>query len=103
MLYVPDVDAAFQRAIDAGATAIMPPADMFWGDRFGTLADPFGHQWSMATHKEDLSREEIHRRGAAAMAAMGTPGRLRTAGTRCGWKFLLRSRLELPPGPSDPT
>jgi PhnB protein len=73
-LYVADVDAAFQRAVDAGAKAIMPPADMFWGDRFGTLVDPFGHQWSLATHKEDLSREEIRKRGAAAMASTGTPG-----------------------------
>jgi uncharacterized glyoxalase superfamily protein PhnB len=72
-LYVPDVDTAFQRAVDAGATAIMPPADMFWGDRFGKLVDPFGHQWAMATHKEDLSPEEIRKRGAAAMASMGTP------------------------------
>jgi PhnB protein len=72
-LYVPDVDAAFKRAVDAGARAIMPPTDMFWGDRFGKLADPFGHEWAMATHKEDLSPEEIRQRGAAAMAAMGTP------------------------------
>jgi uncharacterized glyoxalase superfamily protein PhnB len=69
-LYVPDVDTAFQRAVDAGAKAIMPPTDMFWGDRFGTLVDPFGHQWSMATHKEDLSPEEIRKRGAVAMASM---------------------------------
>jgi PhnB protein len=73
-LYVPDVDVAFQRAVDAGAKATMPPADMFWGDRFGKLVDPFGHAWGMATHKEDLSPEEIRRRGAAAMAAMGKPG-----------------------------
>jgi PhnB protein len=69
-LYVPDVDAAFKRAVDAGAKAIMPPADMFWGDRFAKLTDPFGHQWAMATHKEDLSPEEIEKRGKAAMAAM---------------------------------
>ena len=74
LLYVPDVDSAFQRAVDAGAKALMPPADMFWGDRFGTLVDPFGHQWSMATHKEDLSREEIRQRGAVAMASMCAPG-----------------------------
>ena len=73
-LYVPDVDAAFKRAIDAGAEAIMPPADMFWGDRFGKLVDPFGHEWAVATHKEDLSREEIHKRGAAFTAAMSKPG-----------------------------
>jgi PhnB protein len=69
-LYVPDVDAAFQQAADAGAKAIMPPADMFWGDRFGKLVDPFGHEWAMATHKEDLAPEEIRKRGAAAMASM---------------------------------
>ena len=73
-LYVPDVDAAFKRAVDAGAKAVMPPADMFWGDRFGKLVDPFGHHWAMATHKEDLSPEEVRKRGAAAMAAMGKPG-----------------------------
>jgi PhnB protein len=73
-LYVPDVDTAFKRAVDAGAKAIMPPTDMFWGDRFGKLVDPFGHQWAMATHKEDLSHEEIQKRGAAAMASMGQPG-----------------------------
>ena len=73
-LYVPDVDAAFKRAVDAGAKAIVPPTDMFWGDRFGKLVDPFGHEWAIATHKEDLSPEEIRKRGAAAMAAMGAPG-----------------------------
>jgi PhnB protein len=73
-LYVPDVDTAFKRAVDAGAKAIMAPTDMFWGDRFGKLADPFGHEWAMATHKEDLSPEEIRKRGTAAMASMGRPG-----------------------------
>jgi PhnB protein len=72
-LYVPDVDKAFKRAVDAGAKAVMPPTDMFWGDRFGKLADPFGHEWAMATHKEDLRPEEIRQRGAAAMASMGKP------------------------------
>jgi PhnB protein len=73
-MYVPDVDTAFKRAVDAGAKSTMAPTDMFWGDRFGKLVDPFGHEWAMATHKEDLSEEEIRKRGAAAMAAMGTPG-----------------------------
>jgi PhnB protein len=68
---VPDVDSAFKRAVDAGAKAIMPPTDMFWGDRFGKLVDPFGHEWAMATHKEDLTPEEIRKRGAVAMTAMG--------------------------------
>ena len=72
-LYVPEVDTAFQRAIDAGAKALVPPTDMFWGDRFGKLVDPFGHEWAMATHQEDLSPEEVRTRGAAAMAAMCQP------------------------------
>jgi PhnB protein len=57
--YVDDCDAAFQRAIEAGATAKMPPEDMFWGDRYGVLCDPFGHVWSIATHVCDLSPEEM--------------------------------------------
>jgi PhnB protein len=68
-LYVEDVDAAFQQATDAGATVTMPLEDMFWGDRFGSVTDPFGHHWSLATHKEDLTEEEIAERGQAAMAA----------------------------------
>ncbi|WP_144638349.1 VOC family protein [Bordetella genomosp. 13] len=58
-LYVEDVDAAMAQAAAAGATVTMPPADMFWGDRYGQLIDPFGHKWSLATHKQDLSPEEI--------------------------------------------
>jgi len=69
-LYSEDVDAAFQKAVSAGATATMEPDDMFWGDRFGTVTDPYGHVWSIATHKEDLAPEEIAERGKAAMAAM---------------------------------
>jgi PhnB protein len=70
-LNVEDIDAAFQKAVAAGAKAIMPPMDMFWGDRFGKVYDPFGHEWSMATHKEDLSPEEMKKRGEAAFAQMG--------------------------------
>jgi len=66
-LYVPDVDAAFKRAVDAGAKVIMPAEDMFWGDRFGKVSDPFGHHWGIATHKEDLTPEEIGRRAAASI------------------------------------
>jgi uncharacterized glyoxalase superfamily protein PhnB len=62
---VPDVDAAFARAVAAGAEAIVPVTDMFWGDRFGRVADPFGIRWGIATHREDLSPEEIGRRAAA--------------------------------------
>jgi PhnB protein len=69
-MYVEDVDAAFQRAVDAGATATMPPEDMFWGDRFSTLTDPFGHVWNLATHIEDLTPEEIEERARQAMAEM---------------------------------
>lgn len=58
-LYVEDVDAAFARAIEAGAKEVMAPADMFWGDRYSVVTDPFGHQWSLATHIRDLSPEEI--------------------------------------------
>lgn len=69
-LYVKDVDASFKQAVAAGAKADMPPADMFWGDRFGKLTDPFGHSWSMATHKEDVAPEEMKKRGEAFMAKM---------------------------------
>lgn len=62
-----DVDAAFERAVAAGAKAIFPPTDMFWGDRFCKVADPFGHMWSIATHKEDLTPAEMMRRGEEAM------------------------------------
>ena len=58
-LYVEDVDAAFEQAVAAGATVTMPPADMFWGDRFGKLSDPFGHIWSLATHVKDPTPEEL--------------------------------------------
>ena len=67
-LQVQDADATFARAVAAGATVTMPLADMFWGDRYGQLTDPFGHRWSIATHVRDLSPEQIR---AAAAAAMG--------------------------------
>ena len=67
-LYVEDVDATYNRAVSAGAKADTPPADMFWGDRYGKLTDPFGHSWSVATHKEDVAPAEIEKRGRAAMA-----------------------------------
>jgi PhnB protein len=71
-MYVTDVDAAFARAVEAGAKAVMPPADMFWGDRYGRLVDPFGHHWSIAEHLEDLTPEQTKERMTAAMAAMGS-------------------------------
>jgi uncharacterized glyoxalase superfamily protein PhnB len=58
-LYVPDTDAAFKRAVDAGAKATMPPADMFWGDRMGQVADPFGQKWTIATHVKDMTPAEM--------------------------------------------
>jgi uncharacterized glyoxalase superfamily protein PhnB len=65
MVYVKDVDAAFERAEKAGCTVQMPLEDMFWGDRYGKLQDPFGHHWSLATHKEDVAPEEMAKRMAA--------------------------------------
>ncbi|MDQ1815502.1 VOC family protein [Massilia scottii] len=70
-LYVQDADAAFQRAIDAGATAVMPPSDTFWGDRYGVVKDPYGHSWSIAHHMRDMTMEEMQE-GAAK--ACGEPG-----------------------------
>ena len=70
-LYVNDADAVFNQAVKAGATVQMPLTNMFWGDRYGKLADPFGHNWSVATHVEDVSPEECMKRGAAAMAGAG--------------------------------
>jgi len=70
-LYVEDVDATFQQAVDAGAKATSPLEDMFWGDRFGKVTDPFGHEWQLATHKEDLTPEEIEERAREAMASLG--------------------------------
>jgi PhnB protein len=60
-IYTEDVDAAVDRAVKAGATVEMPVTDMFWGDRYGKLADPFGHKWSIATHTVDLSAEDMDR------------------------------------------
>ena len=58
-MYVQDVDAAIAQAVAAGATVTMPATDMFWGDRYGQITDPFGHQWSLATHIRDVSFEEM--------------------------------------------
>jgi len=68
-LYVEDVDAVFNRALSEGGKAAMPLQDMFWGDRFGEIEDPFGHHWSIASHVEDVAPEEIERRGAEAFAS----------------------------------
>jgi PhnB protein len=62
MMYVPDVDKFLDQAVKSGATLTMPAADQFWGDRMGKLKDPFGHEWTIATHTEDVSPEEMTRR-----------------------------------------
>lgn len=69
MLYVADVDSRFRQALAAGAREIRPVVDQFYGDRSGTLEDPFGHHWTISTHKEDLRPEEVQRR----MMAMKKP------------------------------
>jgi PhnB protein len=72
MMYVEDVDAAFKRAVDAGASVTMELADMFWGDRMGSITDPFGHSWSLASHVEDVPPDEMAERAKAAMAQMAS-------------------------------
>jgi PhnB protein len=66
-LYVEDVDATVQRALDRGATILRPVEDQFYGDRSGQFTDPWGHRWSVATHVEDVPADEMERRAAAAM------------------------------------
>jgi PhnB protein len=68
LLYVKDVDAAFQRAVDAGGKVLRPVQDQFYGDRAGSFADPFGHEWTLSTHQEDVSHEELPKRMAAMSA-----------------------------------
>ena len=69
-LYVPDCDALFARAVAAGAKPLMPLADMFWGDRMGHVADPFGQRWTIATHQKDLTPAEIKAAEEAFIASM---------------------------------
>ncbi len=69
-IYTEDVDKVFNQAVSAGAKAVMPVMDMFWGDRYGQLVDPYGHIWSIATHKQDLSNEEIQSAGEAMFKDM---------------------------------
>ncbi len=73
-LYVEDVDTCFAQAIAAGAKEKRPVQDQFYGDRTGTLEDPFGHQWTISTHKEDLTEEEIHKRFESVMQQQGGDG-----------------------------
>lgn len=72
-LYVKDADASYKRAVDAGATSIMQPMDAFWGDRYGKVRDPFGHEWSLATHIKDLTPKQIQE-GAQAFFESGCGG-----------------------------
>ena len=65
-LFVHDIDGVFQQAIDAGAEPLMPPTNMFWGDRYGQVLDPFGHRWSLATRIEELSPQQMAERGQLA-------------------------------------
>jgi PhnB protein len=66
MIYLADIDAVFNRAVEAGATVKEPLQDKFYGDRIGTVVDPFGHRWHLATHQEDVPMEEMERRAKAA-------------------------------------
>lgn len=68
MLYVKDVDGAYAKAVAAGATPTMPVADQFWGDRYGRLLDPYGHDWALASRKEKLTLKQMQKRMAAAFA-----------------------------------
>ncbi|HTL59571.1 MAG TPA: VOC family protein [Candidatus Limnocylindrales bacterium] len=70
-LYVENADTQFDRAVKAGCTVKMPMTDQFWGDRYGQVEDPFGHQWSIATHKQDLTQEQIAANARAFFANMG--------------------------------
>jgi PhnB protein len=72
-LYVEDVDAVFDRAVKAGGEVVMPVAVQFWGDRYGEIRDPYGHAWSIATHVEDVTPEQMAERASAAFAQTGQP------------------------------
>jgi PhnB protein len=69
-VYVQDADAAFKQAVAAGAAVVMPMMDMFWGDRAGNVKDPFGYQWMIATHKQDLTKEQVKKGAEAFFAQM---------------------------------
>jgi uncharacterized glyoxalase superfamily protein PhnB len=72
MIYVQDVDSVFNKAVSKGAKSMMPPSDMFWGDRYGKFLDPFGHLWGIATHKKDVTPDEMAR-GAAEWGKQKQP------------------------------
>jgi uncharacterized glyoxalase superfamily protein PhnB len=73
-LYVEDADAAFNQAVAAGCEVTQPISDVFWGDRYARVNDPFGHAWSIATHTEDLTPEELDERAKKFLAEMSSPG-----------------------------
>jgi PhnB protein len=74
VLYVENADTLYARALEAGATSLRPMADQPFGDRSGTILDPFGHRWTLMTHIQDISDEEIERRFAEMMGGLGNPG-----------------------------
>jgi len=78
-LYVPDVDTSFKKAVAAGARESMPVTDMFWGDRFGSLTDPFGHTWGIATRKQDLTPQEIEQGAKSFWESMQKQQQRKTA------------------------
>ena len=99
-LYVEDVDAAFQRAVGAGASVVMPPMDMFWGDRYAQVRCPFGHVWSFACHKEDLSVEEMGRRGEEFMKQMPPPAKAKKPSRKAAKKAVRKpARAAKKPAP----
>ena len=71
MIYTRDVDAAFHHAVDAGAKVRMEPQDMFWGDRYGVINDPFGHTWAFCTHQKDMTPEQMVEASKAAFSGAG--------------------------------
>jgi uncharacterized glyoxalase superfamily protein PhnB len=73
-LYLTDCDAAFKRAVDAGAKPKMQPEEMFWGDRCGSIIDPFGYEWTLATHTKDMTKEEMQRAGEEFARKMASNG-----------------------------
>jgi uncharacterized glyoxalase superfamily protein PhnB len=73
-MYVNDADAVFKKAVDAGATPTMPPMDTFWGDRYGKVTDPYGHEWGIATRKQDLTPEQIGKGAEEWFAQMAARG-----------------------------
>ncbi len=75
MVYTDDVDALFHRAVSAGAAGLRQPENMFWGDRFGSVKDPFGHVWDLATHVEDVAPDEMQRRQQAFFEKMKVAGK----------------------------